>query len=81
MNQPPGPMAPLRGDWAFAVGKSSVFYGSIMSVIATLSILLIAPGQTMATAVFSDAIIDVSVLTRTELSLASILGTITNVFF
>ena len=80
MNQPSGPMARLRGDWPFAVGKSPFFCGWIRSVIATLGILLIVPGQTMGMAVFFDTIINVTGLTRTELSLASMSGTITNVF-
>ena len=81
MNQPSGPMARLRGDWPFAVGKSPVFYGWIMAVIATLGILLSVPGQTMGMAVFADAFIEVTGLTRTELSLAYMLGTITSAFF
>ena len=73
-------MARLCGDWPFAVGKSPVFYDWIMSVIATLGILLSLPGQIMGVAVFLDAIIDVTGLTRTDLFLAYMLGTIKSVF-
>ena len=81
MNPPSGPIARLRGDWPFAAGKSPVFYGWIMAVIATLGILLSVPGQTMGMAVFADAFIEVTGLSRTELSLAYMLGTITSAFF
>ena len=74
-------MARLRGDWPFAVVISPVFYGWIMAVIATLGILLSVPGQTMGIAVFADAFIDVTGLTRTELSLAYMLGTIASAVF
>ena len=60
MNPPSGPIARLRGDWPFAAGKSPVFYGWIMAVIATLGILLSVPGQTMGMAVFADAFFEVT---------------------
>jgi MFS family permease len=81
MNHPSGPIARLRGDWPFAAGNSPVFYGWIMAVIATLGILLSVPGQTMGMAVFAEAFIEVTGLSRTELSLAYMLGTITSAFF
>lgn len=80
MNQPSGPMARLRGDWSFAVGKSPVFYGWIMAVITTPGILLSVPGQTMGMAVFAGAFIEITELIRTELSLAYMLGAITSAF-
>ena len=74
-------MARSRGDWPFAAGKSPVFYGWIMAVIATLGILLSAPGQTMGIAVFADAFIEVTGRTQTELSIVYMMGTITSAFF
>ena len=76
MNQPPGPMSRLRRDWPLAVGNSSVFYGWIMAVTATLGILPSVPGQTMGMAVFADAFVELTGFTRTKLSLAYMLVTI-----
>ena len=48
---------------------------------ATLGFLLSVPGQTMGMAVFAEAFIEVTGLTRTELSLAYMLGTISSAAF
>ena len=81
MNQPSGLIARLRGDWPFPAGKSPVFYGWIIAGISTLGFLFSVPGQTMGMAVFADAFIEVTGLSRTELSLAYMFGTIASAFF
>ena len=81
MNQPSGRIARLRGDWPCPAGKSPVFYGWIIAGISTLGFLFSVPGQTMGMAVFADAFIEVTGLSRTELSLAYMFGAIAIAFF
>ena len=49
--------------------------------VSTLGFLASIPGQTMGMAVFTDPLIEVLGLTRTELSLAYLAGTMTSSFF
>ena len=81
MNQPSGLIARLRGDWPFPAGKISVFYGWIIAGISTFGFLFSVLGQTMSMAIFADAFIEVTGLSRTELSWAHMLGTIAIAFF
>lgn len=76
MNQPSGPIARLRGDWPFPAGKVPVFYGWIIAGISTFGFLFSVLGQTMGMAVFADSFIEVTGLSRTELSWAYMFGTI-----
>ena len=71
----------LRGDWPFPARKTPFFYGWVIAVISTLGFLLSVPGQTMGMAVFADAFIEITGLSRTELSLAYMLGTISSALF
>jgi hypothetical protein len=76
MDQPSGLFARLRGDWPFPAGKVPVFYGWIIAGISTFGFLFSVPGQTMGMAVFADSFIEVTGLSRTELSWAYMFGTI-----
>ena len=71
----------LRGDWPFPARKTPFFYGWVIAVISTLGFLFSVPGQTMGMAVFADAFIEITGLSRTELSLAYMLGTISSALF
>jgi MFS family permease len=66
----------LQGDWPYRAGRTSIFYGWVIAFISTLGLLFSVPGQTMGMAVFADAFIASFGLSRTELSLAYMLGTI-----
>ena len=71
-------MSPLqiRSDWPFAVNRSPIFYGWMIWLISTLGILMSIPGQTMGMGVFTDHFIAAFGLTRTQLSIAYLFGTL-----
>ena len=71
----------LRGDWPFPASKTPVFYGWVIAVLSTMGFLFSVPGQTMGMAVFAESFIEVTGLSRTELSLAYMLGTISSALF
>ena len=71
----------LQGDWPYRADRSPVFYGWVIAFISTLGFLFSVPGQTMGMAVFADAFIVSFGLSRTELSLAYMLGTIGSALF
>ena len=68
-------------NWPFRPNKTPFFYGWVIWVFSTLGILFSIPGQTMGLAVFTDSFIEVLGLSRTELSLAYLLGTIGSSLF
>lgn len=71
----------LRADWPFLAGRLPFFYGWVIAVVSTLGVLFSVPGQTMGMAVFADAFIEATGLSRTELSFAYMLGTIASSLF
>lgn len=68
-------------NWPFNPSRSPFFYGWIVWGFSTLGILFSIPGQTMGLAVFTDSFIQVLGLSRTELSLAYLLGTVGSSLF
>ena len=68
-------------DWPFAPRRFPVFYGWIVFVVSTLGILASIPGQTMGMAVFTEPLMDALGLSRTQLSLAYMFGTIGSSMF
>ena len=70
----------LKSDWPFPSGRLPFFYGWLIAVLSTLGFLMSIPGQTMGMAVFADVFIERSGLTRTELSVAYLLGTLGSAF-
>ena len=66
----------ISAYWPFNPQKIPFFYGWIVFALSTLGILFSIPGQTMGLAVFTDSFIDVLGLSRTELSLAYLFGTL-----
>ena len=68
-------------NWPFNPNKVPFFYGWVVWSFSTLGILFSIPGQTMGLAVFTDSFIEVLGLTRTELSLAYLVGTIGSSLF
>lgn len=71
----PGP------DWPFAPRRLPFFYGWVVLAVSTLGILASIPGQTMGMAVFTEPLMAALGLTRTELSLAYMFGTIGSSLF
>ena len=68
-------------NWPFNPNKVPFFYGWVIWGLSTLGILFSIPGQTMGLAVFTDSFIEVLGLTRTELSLAYLFGTVGSSLF
>lgn len=74
-------MPQLSAHWPFSPKNSPVFYGWVIWLLSTLGVLFSIPGQTMGMAVFTDAFIDGLGLTRTELSMAYLVGTVGSSLF
>ena len=68
-------------NWPFRPARAPIYYGWVVWLISTLGFLVSIPGQTMGMAVFTDAFIEVLGMTRTELSLAYLMGTIASSLF
>lgn len=60
----------------FNPAKVPFFYGWVILVVATIGILVSAPGQTMGVSTFTDYLLDNIGLTRNQLSTAYMIGTI-----
>ncbi|MBC8271960.1 MAG: MFS transporter [Gammaproteobacteria bacterium] len=71
----------LSPTWPFNPAKSPFYYGWVIWAFSTLGFLFSIPGQTMGMAVFTDAFIDALGLSRTELSMAYLMGTIGSSLF
>ena len=67
-------------NWPFSPKKLPFFYGWVVWVISTLGFLFSIPGQTMGMAVFTDPFIEVLGITRTELSITYLFGTMCSSF-
>ncbi len=66
------PLSPNR--WPF-------FYGWFLLPLAGIGILMSIPGQTIGVSVFTDYLIDALSLSRSTLSIAYMIGTISSAFF
>jgi OFA family oxalate/formate antiporter-like MFS transporter len=65
-----------RPDWPFDIRRAPFFYGWVIWLLSTLGFLFSIPGQTMGMAVFTDQFIEALGLSRTQLSLAYLIGTV-----
>jgi len=74
-------MLSLAASWPFSVNRLPFFYGWVIWLVSTLGILMSIPGQTMGMAVFTDHFIEVLGLSRTQLSIAYLLGTLGSAIF
>ncbi len=68
-------------NWPFDPKRSPIFYGWVVWLFSTVGFLMSIPGQTMGMAVFTDPFIEVFDLTRTQLSMAYLFGTIGSSLF
>jgi len=71
----------ISAYWPFRPSKVPFFYGWVVWFFSTLGILFSIPGQTIGLAVFTDSFIEVLGLSRTELSLAYLIGTVGSSLF
>jgi len=65
----------------FDPGKIPFFYGWVILVVATVGLLVSAPGQTTGVSTFTDYLIDNLKISRDQISTAYMLGTIASSFF
>lgn len=63
-------------DVPFSPRRSPVFYGWIVVAVATVGILGSIPGQTIGVGVFIDSLMDALALSRVDISLAYLIGTL-----
>ena len=72
---------PIRSDWPFDIRRVPFYYGWLIWVFSTLGIIISIPGQTMGMAVFTDYLIEALHLSRTQLSMAYLIGTVGSSLF
>ena len=65
----------LSPHWPFDIRRLPFYYGWVILLLSTAGIIFSIPGQTMGMAVFTDHFIEAFGLSRTELSLAYLIGT------
>ena len=71
----------VRANWPFDIRRVPFFYGWVIWLLSTLGFLFSIPGQTMGMAVFTDHFIEVLGLSRTQLSIAYLIGTVGSSLF
>lgn len=71
----------VRPDWPFDIRRIPLFYGWVIWLLSTLGFLFSIPGQTMGMAVFTDHFIEVLGLSRTQLAMAYLCGTVGSALF
>ncbi len=64
-----------NADFPFRPERFPIFYGWVIVVAATIGIVVSLPGQTMGVSVFTESLMANLGLTRTQLSLAYLIGT------
>ncbi|TRX59931.1 MFS transporter [Fulvivirga sp. M361] len=73
-------MPKLRANTPFDPARWPFFYGWIILICGALGVVMSVPGQTMGVSVFTDPLIEVLGLSRDQLSIAYMLGTIGSSF-
>ena len=73
--------SPIRANWPFDVRRLPFYYGWVIWGFSALGILISIPGQTMGMAVFTDYLIEALHLSRTQLSMAYLIGTVGSSLF
>lgn len=66
--------------YPFHPKNTPFFYGWIVLLVSTIGLVMSVPGQTMGVSVFTDFLIDVLDLSRSQLSMAYMFGTILSGF-
>ena len=69
-----------RPAWPFRVQTIPFFYGWIVVAAGTIGVLCSAPGQTVGVSVFTDHLMTATGLSRVQLSLTYLVGTLTSAF-
>ncbi|MFO7975670.1 MAG: MFS transporter [Candidatus Hydrogenedentota bacterium] len=69
-------MSNKTANWPFAPKRCPIFYGWPVLAAGTLGVLMSVPGQTMGVSVFTDSLLGVLAMSRTQLSIAYMAGTV-----
>jgi sugar phosphate permease len=81
MQQTRHPASPdVLKRFPFDPGRLPFFYGWVVLLFGTMGMVMSAPGQTVGVSVFTDFLIEELALSRTLLSLAYLVGTISSAF-
>ena len=73
--------SPIKSNWPFDIRRLPFYYGWLIWGFSALGILISLPGQTMGMAVFTDYLIEALHLSRTQLSIAYLIGTVGSSLF
>ena len=68
----------MKGDFPFSPAKVPFFYGWIILAAGATGVVMSIPGQTMGVSVFTDRLIDSLDISRLNLSLAYMIGTLSS---
>jgi MFS family permease len=68
----------MYGNLPFSPAKTPFFYGWIILVAGAIGVVMSIPGQTMGVSVFTDPLIESLEISRLNLSLAYMLGTLSS---
>ncbi len=71
----------ISAAWPFDIRRLPFFYGWAIWLLSLLGFLASIPGQTMGMAVFTDPLIEALDLSRRQLSMAYLIGTVTSSLF
>ncbi len=67
-------------SFPFHPGSTRIYYGYIIIALGTLGMIMSIPGQTMGVSVFTDYLLEALKISRNNLSLAYMIGTIASGF-
>jgi len=70
-----------RPEWSFDPRRTPFFYGWVIVVAAPLGVLCSAPGQTIGVSVFTDDLMVATGLSRVQISLTYLVGTLGGALF
>ena len=68
----------MKGNFPFAPVKIKFFYGWVILVAGAIGVVMSIPGQTMGVSVFTDRLIESLDISRLNLSLAYMIGTLSS---
>ncbi len=66
----------MRADFPFRPASLPIYYGWVILVVATIGLIMSAPGQTIGVSVFTEDLLEVTGLSRVEFSNAYLIGTL-----
>ena len=65
-----------RSNRPFPPAAFPFYYGWVILIVSTIGLVASAPGQTLGVSVFTESLLDVTGLSRVQLSNAYLMGTL-----